>query len=56
MFQSIRRLMAAIAVLLLFVPMALVACRDKPQWHERPDRPTQTGRQDDPAGGGVDQQ
>ena len=55
MFQSARRTIAAIAVLLLFIPMALVACRDKPRWHERPDRPLQTGRQDTPrhrAGGG----
>lgn len=51
MFQSARRTIAAIAVLLLFVPMALFACRSKPHWHERPERPLQTGHQDDGRGG-----
>lgn len=55
MFGRATRTVAALVVLLLFVPMALVACRDKPQWNERPERPLQTGRQGVPshrAGGG----
>lgn len=48
MFREVRAQVVGFLVAVVFLGMALAACRDEPGWNERPDKPMRTGRQDAP--------